>query len=126
MDRSHHQCDGQQNKIVVAKGTIRLDRNLLNHFVLHSSNIVTGIKGIWFHLFRISRGIFTGKLYRASVLSFYFSQRVISKPFAVLPSEHPYSPPPGEYACVPFFPSLQESAKKSRVPPPQMPPAAPA
>jgi hypothetical protein len=33
---------------------------------------------------------------------------------------------PGEYACVPSFPSRQESAGKSRAPPPQTPPAAPA
>src|SRR6516225_3381815 len=34
-------------------------------------------------------------------------------------------PPPGEYACVPSFPSRQESAGKSRAPPRQTPPAAP-
>jgi hypothetical protein len=28
----------------------------------------------------------------------------------VHPSVHPRSPPPGEYACVPSFPSRQESA----------------
>src|SRR5437773_10672258 len=48
-----------------------------------------------------------------------------SKPFGVHPSVHPRSPP-GEYACVPSFPSRQESAGKSRVLPPQTLPAAPA
>src|ERR1700726_3929048 len=50
----------------------------------------------------------------------------VSTPFGVHPSVHPGSPPPGEYACVPSFPSHQESAGKSRAPPPQTPPAAPA
>src|SRR3989454_10508002 len=50
----------------------------------------------------------------------------VSTPFGLHPSVHPRSPPPGEYACVPFFPSRQESAGKARAPPPQTPPAAPA
>src|SRR3954449_6619443 len=50
----------------------------------------------------------------------------VSTPFGVHPLLHPRSLPPGEWACVPSFPSLQESAGKSRVPPPQRPPAAPA
>src|SRR6266480_5260271 len=45
--------------------------------------------------------------------------------FGVHPSVHPRSPP-GEYTCVPSFPSRQESAGKSRASPPQTPPAAPA
>src|ERR1700682_5703235 len=47
-------------------------------------------------------------------------------PFGVHPSVHPRSPPPGEYACVPSFPSRRESPGKSRAPPPQTPPAGPA
>src|SRR5437773_1574643 len=53
-------------------------------------------------------------------------QFAVSTPFGVHPSVHPRSPLPGEYACVPSFPSRQESAGKSRVPPPQTLPAAPA
>src|SRR6266852_6612107 len=53
-------------------------------------------------------------------------QFAVSTPFGVHPSVHPRSPLPGEYACVPSFPSRQESARKSRAPPPQTPPAAPA
>src|SRR2546425_879588 len=53
-------------------------------------------------------------------------QFAVSTPFGVHPSVHPRSPPPGEYACAPSFPSRQESAGKSRAPPPQTPPAAPA
>src|SRR5882762_1591251 len=53
-------------------------------------------------------------------------QFAVSTPFGLHPSVHPRSSPPGEYACVPFFPSRQESARKSRAPPPQTLPAAPA
>src|SRR5467141_2980908 len=57
-------------------------------------------------------------------LSLRSYQFAVSTPSGVHPSVHPRSPPPGEYACVPFFPSRQESAGKSRVSPPQTPPAA--
>jgi len=43
-------------------------------------------------------------------LSLRSSQFAASTPFGVRPSVHPRSPPPGEYACVPTFPSRQESA----------------
>src|SRR6266478_4544501 len=59
-------------------------------------------------------------------LSLRSYQFAVSTPFGVHPSQHPRSPPPGEYACVPSFPSRQESAGKSRVRPPQTLPAAPA
>src|SRR6266550_7750460 len=59
-------------------------------------------------------------------LSLRSYQFAVSTPFGVHPSVHPGSLPPGEYACVPSFPSRQESAGKSRAPPPQTPPAAPA
>src|SRR5262249_11446777 len=59
-------------------------------------------------------------------LSFRSYQFAVSTPFGVHPSVHPRSLPPGEYACVPSFPSRQESAGKARAPPPQTPPAAPA
>src|SRR5882724_10529359 len=59
-------------------------------------------------------------------LSLRSYQVAISTPFGVHPSAHPRLPPPGEYACVPSFPSRQESAGKSRAPLPQTPPAAPA
>src|SRR5438445_1890996 len=59
-------------------------------------------------------------------LSLRSYQFAVSTPFGVHPSVHPRSPPPSEYACVPSFPSRQESAGKSRAPPPQTPPAAPA
>src|ERR1700676_5259431 len=59
-------------------------------------------------------------------LSLHSYQFAVSTPFGVHPSVHPHSPPSGEYACVPSFPSRQESAGKSRAPPPQTPPAAPA
>src|SRR6202023_1572978 len=58
-------------------------------------------------------------------LSLRSYQLAVSTPFEVHPSVHPRSPL-GEYACVPSFPSRQESAGKSRAPPPQTPPAAPA
>src|SRR6266700_5820358 len=64
-----------------------------------------------------------GGFFGLSLRSYQFS---VSTPFEVHPSVHPRSPPPGEYECVPFFPSRQESAGKSRVPPPQTPSAAPA
>src|SRR6202171_6286946 len=51
-------------------------------------------------------------------------QFAVSTPFGLHPSVHPRSPL-GEYACVPFFPSRQESARESWAPP-QTPPAAPA
>src|ERR1017187_3903968 len=47
-------------------------------------------------------------------------------PFGVHLSVHPRPRPPGEYACVPSFPSRQEWARKSPAPPPQTPLAAPA
>src|SRR5215472_17182283 len=59
-------------------------------------------------------------------LSLRSYQFAFSRRFGVHPPEHPRSPPPGEYACVPSFRSHQESARKSRTPPPQTPPAAPA
>src|ERR1041384_1712698 len=48
----------------------------------------------------------------------------VSTRFGVHPSVHPRSPRPGEYACVPFFPNRQESARRSRAPPVQTLPAA--
>src|SRR5436190_23680259 len=59
-------------------------------------------------------------------LSLRSYQFAVSTPCGVRRSVHPRPPPPGEYACVPSFPSLQELARKSRAPPPQTPPAAPA
>src|ERR1700687_1224032 len=59
-------------------------------------------------------------LFGLSLRSYQFA---VSTPFGVHPSVHPRSPPPGEYACVPSFPSRQKSAGKSPVPPPQNPPA---
>src|SRR5206468_7359292 len=41
-------------------------------------------------------------------------QFAVSTPFGVHPSVHPRSPPPGEYACVPSFPSRQESRSEER------------
>src|SRR5207302_10620442 len=64
-----------------------------------------------------------GSSFGLSLRSYQFA---VSTPFGVHPSVHPRSPPPGEYACVPSFPSRRESAGKSRAPPPQTPPAAPA
>src|SRR6266513_2825290 len=64
-----------------------------------------------------------GVFFGLSLRSYQFA---VSTPFGVHSSVHPRSPPPGEYACVPSFPSRQESAGKSRAPPPQTPPAAPA
>src|SRR5207253_2300800 len=64
-----------------------------------------------------------GSSFGLSLRSYQFA---VSTPFGVHPSVHPRSQPPGEYACVPSFPSRQESAGKSRAPPPQTPPAAPA
>src|SRR3989442_2005636 len=64
-----------------------------------------------------------GFFFGLSLRSYQFA---VSTPFGVHPSVHPHSPPPGEYAFVPSFPSRQESAGKSRAPPPQTPPAAPA
>jgi hypothetical protein len=58
-------------------------------------------------------------------LSLRSYQFAVSTPFGVHPSVHPRSPP-GEYVCVPFFPTRQGLAGKSRGPPPQMLPAAPA
>src|SRR5580700_6642406 len=55
-------------------------------------------------------------------LSLRSYQFAVSTPFGVHPSLHPRSPPPGEHACVPSFPSRQESAGRSRAPPPQTPP----
>src|SRR6266436_793946 len=57
-------------------------------------------------------------------LSLHSYQFAVSTPFEVHPSVHPRSPPTGEYAYVPSFPSRQESAGKSRAPPPQKSPAA--
>src|SRR6202022_2229326 len=57
-----------------------------------------------------------------SGLSLRSYQFAVSTPFGVHPSVHPRSPPPGEYARVPSFPSWQQSAGKSRAPPPQTPP----
>src|ERR1700730_9793788 len=63
-----------------------------------------------------------GGFFGWSLRSYQFA---VSTRFGVHPSVHPRSPP-GEYACVPSFPSRQESVGKSRAPPPQTPPAAPA
>jgi hypothetical protein len=57
-----------------------------------------------------------GFFFGLSLRSYQFA---VSTPFGVHPSVHPRSPPPGEYACVPSFPRRQESAGKSRAPPPQ-------
>src|SRR3984893_18718431 len=57
-------------------------------------------------------------------LSLRSYQFAVSTPFGVHPSVHRCSPLPGGYACVPFFPSRQESAGKSRAPPPQTLPGA--
>src|SRR6266487_662806 len=62
-----------------------------------------------------------GVFFGLSLRSYQFA---VSTPFGVHPSVHPRSPGPGEYACVPSFPSRQESAGKSRAPPPQTLPAA--
>src|SRR5260370_21233573 len=62
-----------------------------------------------------------GFFFSLSLRSYQFA---VSTPFELHPSVHPRSPPPGEYACVPSFPIRQESAGKSRVPPPQTLPAA--
>src|SRR3981081_799552 len=64
-----------------------------------------------------------GFCFGLSVRSYQFA---VSTLFGVHPSVRPCSSPPGEYACVPSFPSRQESAGKSRAPPPQTLPAAPA
>src|SRR6266568_3346832 len=55
-----------------------------------------------------------GGFFGLSLRSYQFA---VSTPFGVHPSVHPRSPRPGEYACVPSFPSRQESARKSRAPP---------
>src|SRR6266550_3471678 len=57
-----------------------------------------------------------GVFFGLSLRSYQFA---VSTRFGVHPSVHPRSPPPGEYACVPSFPSRPESARKSRAPPPQ-------
>src|ERR1700724_4799794 len=49
-----------------------------------------------------------GGFFGSSLRSYQFA---VSTPFGVHPSVHP-RPPPGEYACVPSFPSRQESAGK--------------
>src|ERR1700726_2807708 len=59
-----------------------------------------------------------------SGLSLRSSPFAVSTPFGARPSVHPRSPPSGEYAYVPSFPSRQESAGKSGAPPPQRLPAA--
>ena len=64
-----------------------------------------------------------GGFFGLSLRSYQFA---VSTPFGVHPSVHPRSPRPSEYACGPSFPSRQESAGKSQVPPPQTMPAAPA
>src|SRR5215472_3275497 len=58
-------------------------------------------------------------------LSVHSYQLAASTQFGVRPSVHPCSPLPGEYGCVPSFPSRRESAGRFRALPPQMPPAAP-
>src|SRR2546426_8633662 len=81
----------------------------------------------FFFFFQAEDGIrdykVTGVQTCALPISYQFA---VSTPFGLHPSVHPRSPPPGEYACVPSFPSRQESAGKSQAPPPQTPPAAPA
>src|SRR5437588_6793984 len=47
-----------------------------------------------------------GVFFGLSLRSYQFA---VSTPFGVHPSVHPRSPPPGEYACVPSFPSRQEN-----------------
>src|SRR5579864_6250561 len=49
-----------------------------------------------------------------------------STPFAARPLVRPRSPLQGEYACVPSFPSRQQSAGRFLALPPQTPPAVPA
>src|SRR3984893_5914785 len=49
-----------------------------------------------------------GGFFGLSLRSYQFA---VSTPFGVHPSVHPRSPRPGEYACVPSFPSRQESAR---------------
>src|ERR1700730_766052 len=80
------------------------------------------------HLFRVSYVLLRCAAPHGafSDLSLRSSQFAVSTPFGLCPSVRPRSPPPGEYACVPSFPSRQESARKSPAPPPQTPPAAPA
>src|SRR5882724_2865532 len=63
-----------------------------------------------------------GSSFGLSLRSYQFG---VSTPFEVHPSVHPRSPPPGEYGCVPFFPTRQGLAGKSRAPPPQTLPADP-
>src|SRR6266700_4527644 len=63
-----------------------------------------------------------GGFFGLSLRSYQFA---VSTPFEVHPSVHPRSPPPGECVCVPFFPTRQGLAGKSRVPPPQTLPSAP-
>src|SRR6266513_1748505 len=64
-------------------------------------------------------------LLRCALAWFFFGlslssyQFAVSTPFGVHRPVHPRSPSPGEYACVPSFPSRKESAEKSRAPPPQ-------
>jgi hypothetical protein len=57
-------------------------------------------------------------------LSLRSSQLAVSRRFGVHPSIHPRPLPLDEYACVPSFPSRQESVRKGRVPLPQIRPAA--
>src|SRR5207245_4929925 len=45
-----------------------------------------------------------GGFFGMSLRSYQFA---VSPPFGVHPSVHPRSPPPGEYACVPSFPSVR-------------------
>src|SRR5436853_3759220 len=45
-----------------------------------------------------------GFVFGLSLRSYQFA---VSTPFGVHPSVHPRSPPPGEYACVPSFPSVR-------------------
>src|SRR5438552_2576187 len=49
-----------------------------------------------------------GVFFGLSLRSYQFA---VSTLFGVHPSVHPRSPRPGEYACVPSFPSRQESAR---------------
>src|SRR6266404_3216356 len=64
-----------------------------------------------------------GSFFGLSLRSYQFA---VSTLFGARPSARPCWPRPGEYACVPSFPRRQESAGKSRAPPPQTQPAAPA
>src|SRR6266849_4186774 len=112
---SSSRCSGDKSFLLLL-----MFRALVALIVLAEFLIVTPL--------RSATWVFFGLSLRAlrSLRSLRSYQFAVSTPFGVHPSVHPRSPPPGECACVPSFPSHQESAGKSRAPPPQTPPAAPA